>query len=94
MTGCCLETKVEKFFLRLAQLDAKLKGIKDWSEGSKTKTMLDFKKEALDVYYDGVVGVREYGRQKKAEAAERYKDNPAALKDALDAIDGWLNDNS
>jgi hypothetical protein len=74
----------------MAKLDEELKGIKERVEGPKIKTPYEQKKESFDKYYDGVVGMREYARKKRVEAAEAYKNDPAALKDANDAIDEFL----
>jgi hypothetical protein len=76
--------------LEVAKLDAELKQIKERIDGPKIKTPFEQKKESFDKYYDGVMGMREYARKKRAEAAETYKDDPESLKDANEAIDEFL----
>jgi hypothetical protein len=76
--------------IQIAELDEKLKIIKERTEGPKIKTPFEQKKESFDKYYDGVMGIREHARTKRAEAAERYKDDPESLKDANEAIDEFL----
>ncbi len=85
------ETKQDKEHeLEVAKLDEQLKQIKERIDGPKIKTPFEQKKDSFDKYYDGVMGVREYACQKRAEAAERYKDNPELLKDANEAIDEFI----
>lgn len=89
------ETKQDKEFeLEVAKLDEQLKQVKERIEGPKVKSTFDQKKESFDKYYDGVMGIREYARKKRAEAAEAYKDDPDSLKDANDAIDEFLRRNA
>ena len=76
--------------IEIAELDEKLKTIKERVEGPKIKTPFEQKKESFEKYYDGVMGIREHARKKRAEAAETYKDDPESLKDANDAIDEFL----
>lgn len=76
--------------LEVARLDEQLKQIKERLDGPKIKTAFEQKKELFDKYYDGVMGMREYARKKRAEAAEAYKDDPESLKDANEAIDEFL----
>jgi hypothetical protein len=76
--------------LEMAKLDEQLKGIKERIDGPKIKTPFEQKKESFDKYYDGVMGIREYARKKRAEAAEAYKNDPESLKDANEAIDEFL----
>jgi hypothetical protein len=76
--------------LDVAKLDEQLKQIKERIDGPKIKTPFEQKKESFDKYYDGVMGMREYARKKRAEAAETYRDDPESLKDANEAIDEFL----
>lgn len=85
------ETKQDKEHeLEVAKLDEQLKQIKERIDGPKIKTVFEQKKESFDKYYDGVMGMREYARKKRAEAAQAYKDDPESLRDANEAIDEFL----
>jgi hypothetical protein len=70
-----------------AELDEKLNEIERRSKVPKMKTPFEKKKEEADQYYDEVMGMREYAKKRKAEAAEMYKDDPDSLKEAYEAID-------
>jgi hypothetical protein len=90
------EKKKEKkeFEIAYFELEAKLKAIKEKAEGPKLKTPFEQKKEAFERHLDGTIGLRGLARQKKAEAAEIYKNDPEALRDANDAIDEFLRHNA
>jgi hypothetical protein len=80
--------------IAISELEEKLKKVKERTEGPKIKTPFEQRKESFDRHLDGAIGLREYARQKKAEATEKYKDDPEALKDAVDAIEDFLRQNA
>lgn len=81
------ETKEGKLqAIAIQELDVKLNGLKAQIDGPKIKTELEKKMAAADQLYDASMGIREYCRKKRAEAAEKFKDNPDLLRDANDAI--------
>jgi hypothetical protein len=80
--------------IQMAELKEILRKIKERSKEPKVKSRFDQKKESFDDFYDGIMGMREYARKKRAEAAETYKNDPESLKDANDAIDEFLRRNT
>jgi hypothetical protein len=76
--------------LAIAVLDAKLKEIRERSKGPKIRTLYQQKKEAFEDGYDAAMGIRGHARNKKAQAAEEFKDDPESLKEANEAIDDLL----
>lgn len=82
------DTKEDKTHeIELTELDLKLKKIKDQRDGPKIKSQAERKKDMVDDDYAAMMGVREHLRKKTEEVKILYKDDPEALKDALDAIE-------
>lgn len=73
--------------VELAELDLKLKQIKAQAEGPKTKSPAEQRQEAFEREFIAIMGIHEYARRKAQEAAVLYKDDPEALKQALEAIE-------
>lgn len=80
----------KQYEILMAELEERLRKIKEASKEPKIKTKFEQKRESFDDYFDGVMGMREYAQKKRAEAAERYKDDPESLKRAYEAIDEFL----
>jgi hypothetical protein len=82
------ETKEDKENeVAVAELDEKLKTIRDRMKDPKVKTPFEKSQEKCEQEYVGIMGVSEYCRQKTMEAKELYKDDPERLRDALEAIE-------
>ena len=82
------ETKEDKENeIAIAELDEKLRKIKEQAKEPKIKTPGDRKQETCEQDYIGIMGVREYCRRKTIEVKELYKGDPEGLRDALEAIE-------
>jgi hypothetical protein len=78
--------------LLMEELEEKLRIIKERSKEPKVRTLFEQKKEKADQYYEQVMGMREYRKQKRAEAEQMYKDDADSLKKAYEAIDAAVGD--
>jgi len=72
--------------IEAAELDLKLKQIKERKKGPKLKTPYEQKQELCEKDYVGIMGVVEYVRRKTIEVEKLYKNDPESLKKALEAI--------
>jgi hypothetical protein len=79
--------------IRMAELEEKLRKIREQSKEPKIKSKFEQKKEAFDDFFEGAMGMREYAQKKRAEAAEKYKNDPESLKRANEAIDEFIRRN-
>lgn len=81
------ERKVKK-----AGLDVKMKEFKDVLEPQKPRTQKEAVEESFASFEDRNMTGAEIVRRKKAEFAEKYKNNPAELERQNRLIDQWARD--
>jgi hypothetical protein len=77
--------------LLMTRLTAELNDAKRKVEPPKKVGPLEKLEEDFSIHHTRVMGAREIARREKAANAEKYKDDPAGLKDANDAVDDWLS---
>jgi hypothetical protein len=76
--------------IEMAELAAKLNEAKKRSAPEQKKGVAEEIEDDFTKFYSSRMGAREYARKKKAENAEKFKDDPQALQDSNDTIDAWL----
>jgi hypothetical protein len=82
------ERKVKK-----AELDVKLKEFKDVLEPQKPRTQKDATEESFASFEDRNMTGAEIVRRKKAENAEKYKNDPVKLEQQNRLVDQWGREN-
>jgi hypothetical protein len=86
------DIEITKRKVKKAELDLTLKGFKDVLEPQKPRTRKEAIEESFANFEDRNMTGAEVVRRKKAEVAEKYKDNPAELERQNRLIDQWARD--
>jgi hypothetical protein len=85
--------QVTERMVKKAELDVKLKEFKDVLEPKKDRTQREITEESFANFEDRNMTGAEIVRRKKAENAEKYKDDPAQLERQNLLVDQWARDN-
>jgi DNA-directed RNA polymerase subunit RPC12/RpoP len=84
--------QITERMVKKAELDVKLKEFKDVLEPQKPRTQKEAIEESFANFEDRNMTGAEIVRRKKAEVAEKYKDNPPELERQNRLIDQWARD--
>jgi hypothetical protein len=76
--------------IEMADLAAKLEEKKQQLEFGKKKTPVEEIETSFTKYFARVMGSQEFAQRQRAEADEKFKDQPELQKRAHEAIDAWL----
>jgi hypothetical protein len=85
--------QITERMVKKAELDIKLKGYKETLEPPKPRTQKEATEESFASFEDRNMTGAEIVRRKKAENAEKYKNDPVKLKQQNMLVDQWAKDN-
>jgi hypothetical protein len=86
------EVELTELNLKKAKFDVELKGYKETLEPPKPKTQREITEESFSNFEDRNMSGAEIVRRKRAEVAEKFKDNPPELERQNRLIDQWARD--